>query len=83
MTKHIFFSSHRCTWVENPGDGEAQIFDKIPRGRGFPYKIARGSPNLGFIVFLLKILLKFSWGALMFTPFPLIPLSALVFLVPF
>ena len=38
MNKNLFVSTdlqrnvpyHRCTWVENPGDGVSQIFAKIP-----------------------------------------------------
>ncbi len=40
---------HRCTRVENPEEGVAQIFSKIPGGQGFPDKVARGwVPYLGF-----------------------------------
>ncbi len=50
----VFVLNNRCTRVENPGEGVAQIFAKIPGGQGLPNKIA-GVPFLGFIVFLLTI----------------------------
>jgi hypothetical protein len=44
-----FNRTHRCTRVENPGRGVAQIFAKILRGPCFLDKIARMVHNLGFI----------------------------------
>ncbi len=63
--------------VENPGDGLAQIFAKIPGGGGagvkaFRTKLPGGSPLLGFIAFLLASLLKFAWGSNDY-PSPLTP----------
>ncbi len=59
MNKNLFVSTdlqrnvpyHRCTRVENPGDGVSQIFAKIPgvRGQGFPDNFPRGYP--GFLHF--------------------------------
>ncbi len=42
---------HRCTRVENPGDGVPDIFAKIPRGV---------KAISGFIAFLLTSVLKFA-----------------------
>ncbi len=44
------FYNQRCTQVENPGEGVAQIFAKIPRGGGsrLSGKIARGVTYFGF-----------------------------------
>ncbi len=60
---------HRCTWVENLREGVVQVFAKSLGLRG---KIAGGPPILGFIAFLLRNVLKFSWGLLYLHPSPLI-----------
>jgi hypothetical protein len=40
---------HRCTWVENPGEGVPDVFAKIPRGvKGFRKNCLGGSPYCGF-----------------------------------
>ncbi len=46
----IFPHTHRCTRVENPGEGVAYIF---AWGSMLSGKIAWGSPNLAVIAFLL------------------------------
>ncbi len=54
---------HRCTHVENPGDGVTQIFAKSLRGQGFPEKIALGVPYFGFCcIFMYKSFEIFLWG---------------------
>jgi hypothetical protein len=53
--------------VENPGEGVAQIFAKMPKGQCFLNKIARASPILGFIAFLLT-LNKIYFGSPMLYP---------------
>jgi hypothetical protein len=55
----------RGTRVENPVEGVAQVFAKIPGGSRLSWKIAKGGPPIsGFIAFLLKSVLKFVWGVL-------------------
>jgi hypothetical protein len=45
----------RCARVENPGEWGSSDFCQNPWGdQGFPNKIARGSPILGFILYLLS-----------------------------
>jgi hypothetical protein len=51
----LSFHNHRCTRVENPGEGVRDVFAKMPRGgQGFQEKLPGGGPPiLGFIAFLL------------------------------
>ncbi len=52
--------------VENPGEGEAQTYAKIPGvgwGQGFLRKISRENTILGFIAFLLVSFQKIAKGA--------------------
>ena len=67
---------NRCTLVENPGKGVAQVFTKIPRGGGGSRLSGKIS---GFIAFLLTSILKFAWGVGSYIyppPSPLTPLCA-------
>ncbi len=73
----IFFG-HRCTRVENPGEGVRDVFAKIPRGGSrVAGKIARGGPPiLCFIAFLLTSFSKIclgGGGVLFHTPLPPYP----------
>ncbi len=61
---------HRCTRVENTGQGVAQILPKSLGSQGFPDKIAIvRSPVFGFIV-LLFTSLPGGGGGPTYTPFP-------------
>jgi hypothetical protein len=40
----FFYGYHRCTRVENPGEGVRDVFAKIPRGSRLSEKIAWGVP---------------------------------------
>ena len=53
---------HRCTWVENPGEGVPDVFCQNPQGGSrVSGKIAWGGPPIsGFIAFLLTSVLKFA-----------------------
>jgi hypothetical protein len=75
VSQLIINYNHRCTRVKNPGEGIAQVFDKIPMGVGsrLSGKIFRwGPPIPGLIAFLLTGILKFAWVGLIFT-LPLTP----------
>ncbi len=65
---------HRCTRVENPGEGVRDVFAKIPKvGQGFQEKIPGGS-SLRFIAFLLTSFSKICLGgAVSYPPPPLTP----------
>jgi hypothetical protein len=51
---------HRCTQVENPGEGVPEVFAKIPRGSRLSGKLQGGGPILDFIAFLLTSVMKFA-----------------------
>ena len=58
-------------WLKIQGMGSSD-FSKIPGGRGFPDKIARGFPVLGWnlnCIFINKVFICL-WGVLCYTPFP-------------
>jgi len=55
-------------WLKIQGRGSAD-FSKIPGGRGFPDKIARGFPVLGWIAFLLTRFLFACGGSCVIRPF--------------
>ncbi len=62
--------NQRCTRVENPGDGIAQIFSKIPWGGGGGFtklsgQNCQGVPSFGFYCILIYIFI--CLGGLMFT----------------
>jgi hypothetical protein len=65
---------HRCTRVENPGEGVRDVFAKIPRGgQGFQEKLPGGVHLfVGVIAFLLTSLSKICLGGYCFIP-PLTP----------
>jgi hypothetical protein len=65
---------HRCTWFENPGG--SSNFCQNPWGG---VKIARGSPMLGFIAFLLASFSKICLGVLFHPPYAS-PLCIYVFI---
>ncbi len=68
-------STHRCTRVENPGEGVRDVFAKIPGGgQGFQEKLPGGPPILRFIAFLLTSFSKICLGGCCFIP-PLPPLT--------
>ncbi len=52
----LSFKDHRCTQVENPGEGVAQIFEWGVKA--FQTKLPRESPILGFTAFLITSSLK-------------------------
>jgi hypothetical protein len=56
MKKTFFYNicKHRCTRVENPGEG--------PRGSSIFSPQIAVTPIAGFITFLLTSVLKFDWG---------------------
>ncbi len=62
---------HRCTRVENLGEGIPDVFWQNPKGGSrLSEKIAWGGggpPISGFIAFLLTSVLKFAWGGTIFT----------------
>jgi hypothetical protein len=52
---------HRCTQVENPGEGVPDVFAKILRGvKAFRKNCLGGPPISGFIAFLLTSVLRFA-----------------------
>jgi hypothetical protein len=54
-------ANHRCTRVENPGEGYLMFLPKSLGGSRVSGKIAWGGPPiLGFIAFLIKSVLKFA-----------------------
>jgi hypothetical protein len=52
---------HRCTWVENPGEGYLKFWPKsLGVVKAFRKKFQGGPPTSGFIAFLLSSVLKFA-----------------------
>ncbi len=71
----VLVQLHRCTRVENRGEGVLDFFAKIPRGvKAFRKNCLGGPPISGFIAFLLTSVLKFAWGGYYIYP-PLPPTS--------
>jgi hypothetical protein len=64
--------SHRCTRVENPGEGVPDVFCQNPWGGSrLSGKIAWVGPTIsGFIAYLLTSVLKFAWGGYYIYPPP-------------
>ncbi len=60
------------TWVENPREGVAKVFAKIPRGgevvKDFRKSCKWGPPILTLIAFLLTSVLKFAWSLVLYLP---------------
>jgi hypothetical protein len=74
---------HRCTRVENPGEGVAEAYSKILGGGGvgLSQQIADGGPLFWafnfYHIFNNKFFLKIClWDPLLYPPSPLTPLSA-------
>jgi hypothetical protein len=60
---YVLCDFHRCTRVENPGEGVPDVFlpKSLRGGSRLSGKIAKGGPPiLGFIAFLLTSVLKFA-----------------------
>jgi hypothetical protein len=59
----LILHKHRCTRVENPGEGVPDVLAKIPRGvkgvKAFRKNCLGGPSILGFIVFLSTSVMKF------------------------
>jgi hypothetical protein len=53
---------HRCTRVENPGEGLPDIFAKFPNGSRLSEKIVRGVLYFGFYCIFIKSFLKICLG---------------------
>ncbi len=74
--KATFSHSHRCTRVENPGEGVRDVFAKIPRGgvKGFRKNCQGGSTYFAFYcIFINKFFENFPGGVLFHTPLPPYP----------
>jgi hypothetical protein len=67
--------SHRCTRVENPGEGVRDVFAKIPRGViSFRENCRGGSTYFSFYcIFINKFFENLPGGVLFHTPFPPYP----------
>ncbi len=64
---------HRCTRVENPGEGVRDVFAKIPRGgvKGFRKNFQGGSTYFAFYcIFINKFFENLPGGVLFHTPPP-------------
>ena len=64
---------HRCTRVENPGEGVRDVFAKFPRGggQGFQEKLPGGSTYFAFYcIFINKFFENLPGGVLFHTPPP-------------
>jgi hypothetical protein len=61
---------HKCTKVENPGEGIPEVFAKIRKGgaggQGFHEKLPEGFLYFGYYCFFLTSVFKFAWGVLYF-----------------
>jgi hypothetical protein len=69
---------HRCTRVENPGEGVAEAYSKILGGGGEGYvfhnKLPMGAPYFGLLTFITFLITSFFWkfayGILYYTLLP-------------
>ncbi len=63
---------HRCTRVENPGEGVPDVFAKIPRGSRLSGKIAWvGSPYFGFYCIFINKCFEICLRGVLYLPSPL------------
>jgi hypothetical protein len=75
FTCFITVSIHRCTRVENPGEGVRNVFAKIPRrGQGFQEKLLGGSTYFAFYcIFINKFFENLPGGCCFIPPPPPLP----------
>ncbi len=72
--QEIYKNKHRCTRVQNPGEGVPDVFCQNPQGgQGFQEKIAWGVPYFGFYCIFINKWFEICLRGVLHLPSPLPP----------